>query len=143
MNKLLAVTALGMTLTLGGCDWLRGPAGSTGPTGPTGAAGPAGAKGDKGDKGDAGVAGAVGPAGPKGDRGDPGPRGEKGDKGDPGAAGVNLYVVRGTGSLVCAQGGEAIALTCQGGAGEMKRNETNQSGGQCAADVAGVLVCMR
>lgn len=134
MHKLLVVTALGMTLTLGGCDWLRGPAGSAGPAGP---AGPAGAKGD------IGMAGAVGPAGPKGDRGDAGPRGEKGDKGDPGTAGANLYVVKGTGSIICAQGGEAIALTCQGGAGEIKRNDANQSAGQCAAEVSGTLVCMR
>lgn len=134
MHKLFVVTALGMTLTLGGCDWLRGPAGSAGPAGPSGAAGA---------KGDTGMAGAVGPAGPKGDRGDAGPRGEKGDKGDTGSSSANLYVVKGTGSIVCAQGGEAIALTCQGGAGEMKRNDTNQSVGQCAAEVSGTLICMR
>jgi hypothetical protein len=35
-----------MTLSLGGCDWFRGPAGPPGP---------AGAKGDKGDPGVAGL----------------------------------------------------------------------------------------
>lgn len=138
MNKFFAVTALAMTLSLGGCDWFRGPAGTAGPAGP---AGPAGAKGDKGDAGVAGIAGA---AGAKGDRGDPGPRGEKGDKGDSGAAGAagaSLYVVKGTGSLACAQGGEAIALTCQGSSGEIKPTDANQPGGQCSG--AGILVCMR
>ena len=134
MNKLFAIAALTMTLALGGCDWLRGPAGSAGP------AGPAGAKGEKGDTGTAGVAG---PAGSKGDRGDAGARGEKGDKGDQGAASANLYIVKGTGSIACAQGGEAIALTCQGAAGELKKNDANQSQGQCPGEVTGTLVCMR
>lgn len=127
MHKFFAVAALTMTLALGGCDWLRGPAGSAGPAGPAGA---------KGDKGDTGVAG---PAGAKGDRGDAGARGEKGDKGDQGtAATASLYVVKGTGSIACAQGGEAIALTCQGAAGELKKND-----GQCPGEVTGTLVCMR
>ena len=136
MHRLFEVTALTMTLALGGCDWFRGPAGP---------AGPAGAKGEKGD---VGMAGAVGPAGAKGDRGDVGPRGEKGDKGDkgdPGPGGANLYIVKGTGNIVCSQGGEAIALTCQGGAGEIKQNDANQSMGQCGggAGVSGTVVCMR
>ncbi len=128
MHKFFAVTALTMTLALGGCDWLRGPEGAAGPAGPAGA------------KGDTGVAGPSGPAGPKGDRGDAGARGEKGDQG---AASANLYVVKGSGSIACAQGGEAIALTCQGAAGELKKNDANQSVGQCPGEVTGTLVCMR
>lgn len=134
MQKFFAVAALTMTLALGGCDWLRGPAGSAGSAGPAGA---------KGDKGDVGMAGPAGPAGPKGDRGDAGTRGEKGDKGDQGAASANLYVVKGAGNMICGQGGEAIALTCQGAAGELKKNDANQSQGQCPGDVTGTLVCMR
>ena len=131
MNKLFAVAALTTTLALGGCDWLRGPAGSAGPAGPAGA---------KGDTGVAGPAGPAGPAGSKGDRGDAGMRGEKGDQG---AASANLYIVKGTGSIACAQGGEAIALTCQGAAGELKKSDANQSQGQCPGEVTGTLVCMR
>ena len=55
-----------MTLSLGGCDWFRGPAGPAGPPGPAGA---------KGDKGDPGVAGPPAPAGPVGATGPAGPQG--------------------------------------------------------------------
>src|SRR5262249_2315927 len=51
MPKILLFSVLVMTLSLGGCDWFRGPAGPPGPPGP------AGAKGDKGDPGVAGPAG--------------------------------------------------------------------------------------
>jgi hypothetical protein len=44
--KILLFSVLVMTLSLGGCDWFRGPAGPPGP---------AGAKGDKGDPGVAGL----------------------------------------------------------------------------------------
>jgi hypothetical protein len=62
-----------MTLSLGGCDWFRGPAGPPGPPGPAGA---------KGDKGDPGVAGPAGPAGPVGATGQQVPK-DPLDLGDP------------------------------------------------------------
>ena len=51
MQKILLFSVLVITLSLGGCDWFRGPAGPPGPQGPAGA---------KGDKGDPGVAGPPG-----------------------------------------------------------------------------------
>lgn len=119
----LALT-LAAALTLGGCF-----------EGPKGDAGTAGAKGDPGAAGPKGEAGPAGPAGPKGD---PGPAGPKGDKGD---AGAPFYVVRGTGELVCAQGGQIIALTCNGAAGTMSSN-AGKDAGQCGA-ASGVAVCAR
>jgi len=80
MQKILLFSALVMTLSLGGCDWFRGPAGPAGPPGP------AGAKGDKGDPGVAGPAGPAGPVGatgPAGPQGPPGPRGPQGPPGNP------------------------------------------------------------
>jgi hypothetical protein len=68
MPKILLLSVLVITLSLGGCDWFRGPAGPPGPQGP------AGAKGDKGDPGVAGPpgpAGAVGATGPAGSQGPP------------------------------------------------------------------------
>src|SRR5262249_57738320 len=51
MQKIVLLSALVMTLALGGCDWFRGPAGPPGPAGP---------RGEKGDPGIAGPAGAAG-----------------------------------------------------------------------------------
>ena len=113
-------------LTLGGC--FEGPKGDTGP------------KGDKGEKGDTG---AKGDAGAKGDRGEKGEKGDKGDKGD--AGGPTFYVVRGTGNLICAQGGEVLSLTCNGSAGTVTRNNAGQAVGQCGggATVEGIALCSR
>lgn len=107
-----------IALTLGGC--IKGDKGDTGP------AGPAGPQGPKGDVGAAGPAGPVGPAGPAG------------PKGDTATGAANLYIVRGAGNLACNQGGEPIALTCQGTTGTM-----NPSGTACSGGAAGVLVCMK
>jgi hypothetical protein len=106
-----------IALTLGGCI-----KGEKGDTGPAGAAGPAGPKGE---------AGAAGPAGPVG------PAGPAGPKGDAAPGGSNLYVVRGSASMTCNQGGSAIALTCNNGAG----TAITEAGGNCQG--AGVLVCMK
>ena len=73
MQKILLFSVLVMTLSLGGCDWFRGPAGPAGPPGQAGA---------KGDKGDPGVAGPPAPAGPVGATGPAGPQGPL-DLGDP------------------------------------------------------------
>jgi collagen triple helix repeat protein len=81
MQKTLLFSVLVMTLSLGGCDWFRGPAGPPGP---------AGAKGDKGDPGVAGPAGPAGPVGatgPAGPQGPPGPPGPQGPPGPPGPQG--------------------------------------------------------
>lgn len=125
---MMRIAALALTLTaaltLGGCF--------EGPKGDAGAAGPPGPKGDAGPKGEAGPAGA---------KGDPGPAGPKGDKGDKGDAGAAFYVVRGSGNLVCAQGGQIIALTCSGVAGTMS-SEGGKDVGQCGA-ASGVAVCSR
>jgi len=75
MQKILLFSVLVITLSLGGCDWFRGPAGPPGPQGP------AGAKGDKGDPGVAGPPGPAGPVGATGPAGPPGPRGPRGPRG--------------------------------------------------------------
>jgi hypothetical protein len=135
---MMRIAALALTLTaaltLGGC--FEGPKGDAGP------AGPAGPKGDAGPKGEAGPAGAKGDPGPAGPKGDKGDRGDKGDKGDAGAA---FYVVRGSGNLVCAQGGEVLSLTCNGSAGTITKNNAGQAVGQCGGGtgVEGVALCSR
>lgn len=126
MRKVTTVAVIIMALGLGGCDWLKGPAG------------PQGAKGDKGEQGVAGVAGPTGPAGAAGATGPAGPAGPKGDAGAAGAAGAaNVYVVRGSGMLTCASGGELAAVTCQSGAGTI----TGKDAGQCTGD--GVALCVK
>jgi hypothetical protein len=132
---MMRIAALALTLTaaltLGGC--FEGPKGDAGP------AGPAGPKGDAGPKGEAG------PAGAKGEPGPAGPKGDKGDRGDKGDAGAAFYVVRGSGNLVCAQGGEVLSLTCNGSAGTITKNNAGQAVGQCGGGtgVEGVALCSR
>lgn len=129
MRKIATLAVVMMALGLGGCDWLKGPAG------------PQGAKGDKGEPGVAGAAGPTGPAGPAGPAGATGATGPAGPKGDAGAAGAaggsNIYIVRGSGTLTCAGGGEVAAVTCQSGAGTI----TGKDAGQCTGD--GVALCMK
>lgn len=135
MRKMMTLAAMIMALGLGGCDWLKGPAG---PQGAKGDKGEAGVAGPVGAAGPAGPAGPSGPAGPAGPAGPTGPAGPKGDTGAAGAAGgSNIYVVRGSGTLTCASGGEVAAVTCQSGAGTI----TGKDAGQCTGD--GVALCVK
>jgi len=112
-----------------------------------GCEGQPGAKGDKGDQGERGSAGPAGrlgspgPPGPPGPPGQPGPQGPRGEPGD-----AKFYVVRGTTNIVCAQGGLAVAVTCQGTAGHITENAEGQSMGQCGdedAMIIGTVICMQ
>ncbi len=101
MQRLLTVSAIIGALALAGCGQ---------PTpGPQGPQGPAGSKGEAGP---AGPAGPPGPAGPKGEAGPAGPAGPKGEAGLP----ATFHVVRGTGSVNCAENEVLVSLLCASGA---------------------------
>jgi hypothetical protein len=144
MQRALLISALGMTLTLGGCDWFRGPQGFQGPPGP---------KGDKGDTGDRGSQGAAGTPGISGPPGDPGPRGEKGekgDKGDKGDAGTGLRIANSDDDQATCQANEIlINAFCRGpnaGLNIVSERAANCWGTQNAPNPGNprvTVVCMR
>jgi hypothetical protein len=120
MRRLLTVSAIIGALALVGCS--QPAPGPQGPAGPKGAQGPQGPQGPAGPKGEAGPA--AGPAGPKGEAGPAGPAGPKGEAGPAGPAGpkgeaglpATFHVVRGTGSVSCAENEVLVSLLCASGA---------------------------
>ena len=147
--KLLALLAVGLSLSLAACGKDPGPKGDPGAQGP---AGPQGAQGIQGVPGVQGQAGAQVPQGPqgspgdkgvkgdnvekgdKGDKGDPGKgdkgdRGEKGEKGDPG---ISLRPVQADGAVACEANETLVSIVCpSGGAPDGAKCATTPTVGLC------------